>query len=165
MFDDKTPRSLLVPRALGARPLLLLVDDALDELQDLRRARRLGLAVGEGLAPVGDLAVLGQLVEERARDLDAHAGVGADVLADLRPRQLDAVLLRVAAGAQVEADDQLQGLEGGHLFEQPLDGSFDEVAGVRLGGQILCLWRSFLPMTMRWISLVPSPMSSSGASR
>ena len=35
----------------------------------------------------------------------------------------------------------------------------------RLIAQILFLCRSFLPMTMRWISDVPSPISSNGASR
>src|SRR5689334_19052851 len=66
---------VLMPRALGARSLLLLVHDALDELEDLRRAGGLRLAVHEGLAPVGDPAVPGQLVEEGARDLDADAGI------------------------------------------------------------------------------------------
>jgi hypothetical protein len=35
----------------------------------------------------------------------------------------------------------------------------------RRGPQILWRCSSFLPMTIRWISDVPSPMSSSGASR
>src|SRR4051795_5536058 len=87
----------LVPRAARPRPFLLLVHDALDELEDLRRAGGLRLAVHERLTPVGDLAVLGQLVEERPRDLDAHARVGADVLGHLGTGQLHAVLLRVAA--------------------------------------------------------------------
>src|SRR3954451_15954258 len=102
--------SRLVPRAARARPFLLLGHDALDELEDLRRAGGLGLAVHERLAPVGHAAVLGELVEERARDLDAHARVGGDVLGHLRPRHLHAVLLRVAAGAQVETDDELERL-------------------------------------------------------
>ena len=34
-----------------------------------------------------------------------------------------------------------------------------------LQDQILCRWSSFLPITMRWISEVPSPIRSSGASR
>ncbi len=35
----------------------------------------------------------------------------------------------------------------------------------RLRTQILWRWSSFLPITMRWISEVPSPIRSSGASR
>jgi len=37
--------------------------------------------------------------------------------------------------------------------------------GVGVGGQILWRCRSLRPITIRWISLVPSPISSSGASR
>ena len=49
--------------------------------------------------------------------------------------------------------------------EEAADRPLDELRGVRGGGQMRCLCSSFLPMTMRWISDVPSPISSSGASR
>ena len=45
------------------------------------------------------------------------------------------------------------------------DGAARRRAGGRRGAQILWRCSSFLPMTMRWISEVPSPISSSGASR
>ena len=47
---------------------------------------------------------------------------------------------------------------------RPRRGSADH-RGLSARAQILWRWRSFLPMTMRWISEVPSPISSSGASR
>ncbi|MEA2290876.1 MAG: hypothetical protein QOD55_2873 [Solirubrobacteraceae bacterium] len=37
--------------------------------------------------------------------------------------------------------------------------------GRAAGGHCLCRWMSLRPMTMRWISEVPSPIRSSGASR
>ncbi len=39
------------------------------------------------------------------------------------------------------------------------------LVGMLEGAQILWRSSSFLPITMRWISEVPSPISSSGASR
>src|SRR4051794_28481122 len=63
----------LVLRAPQALALLVAVHDVLDELEDLAVARGLRLAVGEGLAPVGDLALLGHDVEERPLHLHAHA--------------------------------------------------------------------------------------------
>ena len=75
-----TPARSSLPRATRALALLLLLHDVGDELEDLVDARRLRLTVREGLAPVGDVRLLGHDVEERARHLDAHAGVLADAL-------------------------------------------------------------------------------------
>ncbi len=57
-----------------------------DQLEGLRRALGLRVAGLEGLAPVPDPAVLGQLVEVRARDREPHLRVRGDVLGHLRAR-------------------------------------------------------------------------------
>jgi hypothetical protein len=154
----------LAAGALGAIALLLLAHDLLDELEHLRRADGAGVAGLEGLAPEAQAGVLDQLVEVRARDGDADLGVRRDVLGDAGARQLDAVELHVAAPPELELGDELEVLQGGHELLEVQDRLLDEGLGIG-PAQILCLCRSFLPMTMRWISLVPSPMSSSGASR
>src|SRR6185437_1919509 len=96
--------------------LLLALDHALDELEDLRRARRLDVTGLERLAPVADLALLGELVEVRARDGQAHLGVGGDVARDLGPGDLHAEQLDVTAAAQLELDHELELLERGDLL-------------------------------------------------
>jgi hypothetical protein len=62
-------------------------------------------------------------------------------------------------GEQLEGRFDLAGIERG----DGALGNFD-VAGRRCP-QILLRSRTFLPMTIRWISEVPSPIKSSGASR
>ena len=90
----------------------------------------------ERLAPVAHLAVLGQLVEVRARHREADLRVGGDVARDLRTGHLDAEQLDVAAPAQLELDHQLELLERGHLLLELQDGRFDQ--GLGLSGRHRC---------------------------
>ena len=65
---------------------------------------------------------------------------------------------------QLDADDELHRRERGNFLDEAPRGGLDQ--GLRVPAhQILCRCSSFLPITMRWISEVPSPISSSGASR
>jgi hypothetical protein len=75
-----------VTSSASAFALLLRLHDADDQLEDLIDTRRLGLAVGKRLAPVGDVRLLGHHVKERSRHRDAHAGVVSDALGDVQTR-------------------------------------------------------------------------------
>src|SRR5690349_15072500 len=85
----------------------------------------------ERLAPVADLALLGELVEVRARDGEANLGVRGDVAGDLRARDLDAEQLDVAAAAQLELDDELELLEGRDLLLDAGHSLLDEHLRIR----------------------------------
>ena len=124
------------PQLARARALLLLLDHVLDEPQDLGRAARLDGPRFERLAPVAHLAVLGQLVEVRARDGEAHLRVRRDVARDLRARQLDAEELDVAAATELELEHQLELLKRRHLLLEVQHGVLDE--GLGLGGRHRC---------------------------
>jgi hypothetical protein len=65
---------------------------------------------------------------------------------------------------QLELEDQLQRAQSGQLVAQVVERLGDQPLGIG-GTQSLFRSSSFLPITMRWISEVPSPISSSGASR
>ena len=80
--------------------------------------------------PSAARAVLDHRVEELPAHLDAHAGVGRDVLAHLDVRHLQAELLGVAAPVQVDPDDEGQRRERRHLVEEGADGPVDERLGV-----------------------------------
>ena len=93
--EELAARLVVGAGAAGPRALLLLLHHVGDQPEDLVRPGRLGVAVLERLAPLLDVALGGQLVEMRARDLQPDLGVGGRVLGDLRPRQLDPVVLDV----------------------------------------------------------------------
>ena len=74
-------RSLRVRERSSWRSITLWISFRISD-----RARRLDVAGLERLAPVADLALLGELVEVRARDGQADLRVGRDVARDLRAR-------------------------------------------------------------------------------
>ena len=86
-------------------------------------------------APVADVTLRRQLVERRALDLEPDLGVGGDVLGHLRPGQLDAVHLDVAATAQLQPGDELERRKRRHLLEEPRDRGLDQALGVGRRGQ------------------------------
>jgi len=129
-----------------AGALLVAVHHVLDQAQDLLHPGGLGLSVGEGLAPVGDVRLLGHHVEERARHLDANARVAGNALGDLDvvvPAELDPIELHVTTAAQLDGEDELQRRERRNLIEKALDRDLDErlgVFGLLLGGGHSILW-------------------------
>src|SRR5947209_2080771 len=118
-------------RLARALALLLALDDVDDELEELLGAGGLGLAVGEGLGPVGDLAAaFDHRVEELAAHVDADAGVVGWPLGDLHTGHLEAVVLRVAAAAKLDSDDELDGLECRDFLEKVPRCGLDEGFGI-----------------------------------
>src|SRR5947209_17984175 len=118
-------------RLARALALLLAIDDVDDQLEELLGAGGLGLAVGEGLDPVGHLAAaFDHRVEELAAHFDAHARVVRWALGDLHAGHLEAIVLRVAPAAQLDADDELDRLERGNFLEKPPRGGLYEGFGV-----------------------------------
>ena len=89
----------------------------------------------EGLPPVADAAaVLGQLVEVRARDRDPDLlRPTRCLLVTFGPRNLDAVELHVAAPAQLQLEDELERRERRDLALEAGDALLDE--GLGLGGR------------------------------
>ena len=85
-----------------------------------------------------------------------HARLGQHALEGAGPQQQGAALERLG---QPLGDAHQEHLRAPVLAERG-----DEEDPQRIT-QILCLCSNFLPITMRWISEVPSPISSSGASR
>ena len=83
----------------------------------------------EGLAPVAQVALGGELVEVRARQREADAGVVGDPLGDAGPRQLHAIVLDVAPAAELQPHDQRERLERRHLLEEAADAGLDQVLG------------------------------------
>src|SRR4051794_26084289 len=119
-----------VRRLLGARALLLAADDALDELEDLRRPARLRVPVDERRAPRAHGALGRELVEVGARDLEPDARIGGDLLGHRRARHFDAVDLGIAAAAELQADDELELLERGNLVLKAANRGLDQRLGV-----------------------------------
>ena len=80
------------------------------------------------------------------------------------PGQPDPEDLDVAAAAQLQPHDELQWGERRNLALEVPHCDGDQLS--RDGpSQILFRSRSFFPITIRWISEVPSPITRSGASR
>ncbi len=115
-----------------------------------------------GLAPVLRLTVDGELVEVRARDRHLEPLVLAKALGDLRPGSLDAEVLYVSTPPQLEPITSFSFASEGTSRCRPAIGLLDQLESWLY---ILFLSRSFFPITIFWISDVPSPMMSSGASR
>src|SRR6185312_12118071 len=105
----------------AAGALLLLLDHAGDQTQDLGRPDGAYGAGLERLTPVTDRALARELVEVRARHGQADLGVRRDVLGDLRARHLDPEQLDVAATAQLQLHDELELLQRGHLLLEVRD--------------------------------------------
>src|SRR5437588_413103 len=105
----------MVARVPRAGSLLLLLHHLRDQPEDLLDTGGLGLTGGEGLPPLREAALGRELVERRARDLEPHARIARDVLGDLWARHLDPVDLDVAAAAQLEPRDELEGRQRRHL--------------------------------------------------
>src|SRR6185437_13857130 len=120
------PRPASPGSAPRARALLLALDHVDDQLEHLIDAGGLSVAMLKRLAPVGDVALGGELVEVRARHLDANLCIGSDVLRYLRSRELDPVHLRVVPGAQVQPRDELELLQRRHVVKEALDGGLDQ---------------------------------------
>src|SRR5215203_4590504 len=94
---------------LGPGALLVALDHLGDQLLDVGVAAGLDVAGVVGGAVVGHRALLGELVELGAGELDGHPGVlGGGGLADLGARDLHAEHLHVAAATQLELEDELQ---------------------------------------------------------
>lgn len=95
-------------------------------------------------------------VEDHQGHGDQHADLGCLVAAvDIRRRDY--------RGGQDQPVDRARDVARVSRPGQQL--RIAALLGVLEGTQILLRSSSFLPMTMRWISEVPSPISSSGASR
>ena len=134
-----------------------------DQLPDLGVADDLDVAVVVGLAPVREVPLLGELVEDRARHRDLEPRVVGLALGHVRAGQPDPEDLDVAAAPQLEPHDQLQWASAGTSRSR-----FRTATAISSAGgppQILFRSRSFFPITIFWISEVPSPITSSGASR
>ena len=131
-----------------------------------------------GIGRAGRRAVDARVVDE---DVEA-AGIGAEVargarnallagdveLDDGDPAALRLDLARLPLpGRAVAGADQDIVPEPGELASDLAPDAAVRTADQRdrLIAQILFLCSSFLPITMRWISEVPSPIKSSGASR
>ena len=80
-------------------------------------------------------ALLGELVEDRARHRELHARVGRDVLGHLGPGHIHPVELHVAPPPELEPDHQLEVLQRRDLLEEPPDAGLDEGPGVGGGRQ------------------------------
>src|SRR5947209_10613192 len=117
-------------RLARALALLLALDDVDDQADELLGAGGLGLAVGEGLDPVGDLAFLRHNVEELPPHLNLYAGVRGRTLGDLDLRHLEAEVLDVAAAAQLHSHDQLDRLERRDFTHEPAGRELDQRFGV-----------------------------------
>src|SRR5680860_1131472 len=116
-------------RFFQPRPLLLALDPLDDELLHVGVAGRLDVTRLGRLAVALQSPLLGQLVELRPVDLDQHPLVLAQVLADLRPGQLDPVELDVAATLQLQPEDKFQLLQRRDFRLEALDRGADDVGG------------------------------------
>src|ERR671915_1632864 len=149
--------------AAGELPL----DHVAEQLDHAGVAAHADMTAVVGVHPAPQPTFSCELVEVRPRHRDVDAGIDGGVAGDRGSGQLHAPDRHVpAAGAELELQHQLELLERRHLVLEALNRPADEgpgIAGSHL--QTLCRSSSFLPITMRWISDVPSPISSSGASR
>src|SRR5690606_10528865 len=111
---------------LGAR--LAALDALCDQPLDLGVALDPQLPALVRLPPVGDPAVLRELVEVRARDRQMQALIVGVALAHLRAGNLDPVELRVATALELQAEDELELAERRDLLLEALDGLGDDLA-------------------------------------
>ena len=164
--------SLSGERSARARALLLALDHVDDQLHHLLDPGRLRVAVLERLAPVADVTLGRELVEVRARHRSrapsrrrrcpwspsaraARPGTAAD-------RRARAARARRRASAGWSAGTSSRN----RLTAVSISDLVSAGRGAQ-GAEAQILWRSssLRPITIRWISDVPSPISSSGASR
>ncbi len=74
-------------------------------------------------------AVACELVEMGPRGEHGDLGIGGRITLHVDLGQLDAPGLRISAGSQVEPQDELERLEGGHLVEEAFCAQFDQLFG------------------------------------
>src|SRR3954454_18195528 len=113
--------------ALEPRARDLPLDHRADEPADLRVPLSLHMAEREGIAPGGEAALFGELVEVPTRNRHVDALVLREALRHARARELDPVRLHVATAAQLDAEDELQVRECGRLCLDALDSALDQV--------------------------------------
>ena len=112
-----------------------------------------------------DAGVVDERVEPSRNGLDRRPGrVDARLVGDVELDRPDRLGLGDLAGIAGAGEDQKVVILGELARDLLADASI-RPADKRDPAQILCLSRSFLPITIRWISEVPSPISSNGASR
>ena len=137
------------------------------DIEPLRKSWRARQGKRIAQDPVGGGCFFGDLlfvIKGREREFAVYnSGDASPVTAHAAAQRMPAGHLR---------GRRLLGLHGGHSrapgpgtpSARPEPGARTTVVA-RTDAQILWRWSSFLPMTMRWISEVPSPIRSSGASR
>ena len=112
-----------------------------------------------------DARVVDEHVEpSRIRPDSLPRGIDARLVGDVELKRPDRLGLGDLAGITRPGENEEAALLGelaGDLPPDPAIGAADQ----RDPAQILCLSRSFFPITIRWISEVPSPISRRGASR